>query len=706
MATFKTGGDCPNSEASFFSEMRYDAKSYSCTWGTTTIPDTEGLGSTPVYLQVLNKYNISANLGSQPGGGLLPGMDIHRMDAVSAIKLSLAEALLGGDYWEMYEDCEGGVYFQNVYSQGGAPKTVELDIRACIPTSSKTNQLDMVIVRGYDPPPCRYAGDFRETISNGPGPVNPSSIPNGQFTVDFAEMVGGCHQLLSHHEAVKSFVDPLVEGDGLGFGGQVKNQFWDPKAFESLVTWIVKVGGMESDNADAARASYQFVDTTTWLYRVPEALAFKKLRAGLPPTIACAYDGTSGNVSGGDIVYYEHNFKISNQNYTDRYGTQWPLIVKPSTVVYLGYKITRIVLFPTGNGNNLTYMFVSPVPSLIEQSQGSGWAYTLDDGDDFNMSLFFTSRAVPGSYKDNGEANSFAEIAIAAGSGGDTLIVKVDDGAVYNFDSAPDALPFGTGKGVISTSDGTPYIVADLWVGVTITRPSVIVTTADGSLARTYSDPLTLAYAPVVLYDAPAQLAYAYGGSVIEIGIEQLALSEADNDPTTCQNFDETPLNKMQDRMQGEVLDISLPFCANSSDCAKVASTVFDYQNYGQANTYALTCGPDGEPELGAAVGGYDANLRIQSINYSYNDGSSYTIQVELGPVFSSLGSWNTGSTELATDSQVQREGIIIWSGGDSVNYRVRVQGMGEYNAINSQKMIWRLGERVKVTLYNVPREF
>ena len=53
----------------------------------------------------------------------------------------------------------------------------------------------------------------------------------------------------------------------------------------------------------------------------------------------------------------------------------------------------------------------------------------------------------------------------------------------------------------------------------------------------------------------------------------------------------------------------------------------------------------------------------------------------------------------------MQREARIIWTAGDGANYRVYVQGLGEYNAINALRSVWRVGEQVSVTVYNVPVE-
>ena len=190
---------CLQAEVNFFTSGAYTRPSFSSNWDTLNSPYSIGL--TPVYQDVLNTYNIPASYpNGVPPGGALPGIDIKRMDAIEAIRLSLAEALTAGQWWEIYEDNFGGVYFTNLYDNGSPTKTVNLDVRLCVPSASLQNEVDMVIVRGYDPPPQIYARDFSEfpdVVPGRSGPVNPSSITGNEpvFTVDMSLLVdatGGC----------------------------------------------------------------------------------------------------------------------------------------------------------------------------------------------------------------------------------------------------------------------------------------------------------------------------------------------------------------------------------------------------------------------------------------------------------------------------------------------------------------------------------
>jgi hypothetical protein len=119
-------------------------------------------------------------------------------------------------------------------------------------------------------------------------------------------------------------------------------------------------------------------------------------------------------------------------------------------------------------------------------------------------------------------------------------------------------------------------------------------------------------------------------------------------------------------------------------------------------NTYQLVCGPTSKPKLGQRVDGFEG--RINKINYSYTDASSYTINVTIGPTPSGLKGGNASVWQRRTED-VSREGIVVWSAGDGVNYRVRVQGLGVYPAVNKTLGAYSPGEKVSVTVYNNPVE-
>lgn len=692
MANFITLECNPAGELNFFHSGAYDRPSFSTTWNTRLVPDVDDLGSVPVYQQVLNKFGIPIDLiNGQPPGGFLPGIDIRNMDAIQAIRLSMAEALISRQWWELYEDGSGGVRFLNVFNDGSPGKTVTLDIRLCIPSATKDNEVDMVIVHGYKKPPQRYAGEFRDVIPAGTGPINPPELDMGAplFSVALGYQLSGCVSSQLSTEFTKSYEDPIITNQ---YGPQERNPFYNVKAFENIIAYVSKITGMPTSSDEAARVKYTFNDTTTWYYK-PTFPGFSKVTE-------IVADCSGGIQTGGEIVFYEAEVLFTSPLYTDRYGTFWPAVIRPAEIVYEGYKIidnNGIVNFGGTGPEGSTFVFVNPVPDFIKLTEGSQWIYTIPEGtsNQFKIKMFYQPKTDP-----------LVWDFILGAFGTSNVVVKVADGRVLfgqmlvTLDFASSALNSTSGIGIMGGS-GLGYLVSNLWLGLTIDRPSVTITDPGGQ-AGEYASNFRMEYAPLILFNPPEPIAYKHitEGSVIvdqTVGLE-------DHDPTTCQSFEETPLGIMQDLTTGNTIEVSLPFCQDEDACLAVAQTIFDYQTHGNIQTYVLTCGPDDEPELGAAVSGFGSDLRIESINYSFQDSSAYTIEVTLGPVFSNVGSWNNGAWVPKTED-VERTAIVRYTAGDGVNYRVYVQGLGEFNAINAAKDVWRVGETVSVTVYNIPQE-
>jgi len=702
MAQFKNIVPCPPEDTSFFSNMQQDASSYSRDiWESG--PDTDFKSTLTVYEQVLAAYNISIdNVNGRPVLGKLPGMDINRMSAIDAIKLSLAESLLNGEWWEIVEDSFGGVHFQLVYDNGQPGKVISLNPRLCIPSTEKKNTVDLVAVTGYDHPPERYAKAFKEVVPKGSGVENPIiTIPDGLFTVDFAKMVSpSCHEYIMRTECIKVYNDPLL--DSIAFGGQEVNPFYELEAFESIKGWAIRVTGMPEARGEAPKVEFKFSSPSTWHYRYEGNLNYQKVVDASIDEFACTDGG--GETLGGTVTYYETEIRVNQKKSIDRYGDTWPVLVKPNIITLMGYKIDSFVDFSAFPGGKI-FVFVEPKAQFIRQSEGTDWTWSLVD-EDFVIRPYYQPKVdadwwdyILGAVSGPGVQFEFTNYKRGWNTFGNDEAPGEDSDQQFN-------KPV---KGITQNGTKLGFLVTDYWIGFEVNRPCVVVNTLDGSAARPYCDDLKVEYAPIIVKDDPPEFAYKYrkeegGTEVVKVTAEVQGQYLPDSDPTTCQNFEFTPSNIMQDRMQGNVINITLPFCVDADACAKVAETIFDYQTYEGVQVVSLTCGPEDEPELGAAVLGYDNNLRIESINYSYSDGSSYTIEVTLGPIFSSIGSWNT-TTWAPKVEQVTREARIVWAGGDGVNYRVDVQGLGTYNAINGEQDVWSVGETVQVTVYNLPQE-
>jgi len=60
--------------------------------------------------------------------------------------------------------------------------------------------------------------------------------------------------------------------------------------------------------------------------------------------------------------------RLNNPKYTDRYGGQWPLLVRPNLITYMGYKIASITDFTAFPGGG-SYVFVEPTPVFLKLTE-------------------------------------------------------------------------------------------------------------------------------------------------------------------------------------------------------------------------------------------------------------------------------------------------------------------------------------------------
>jgi hypothetical protein len=109
-------------------------------------------------------------------------------------------------------------------------------------------------------------------------------------------------------------------------------------------------------------------------------------------------------------------------------------------------------------------------------------------------------------------------------------------------------------------------------------------------------------------------------------------------------------------------------------------------------------CGPPtgGVPKVGERYG----DLTINSVSISYNDGSSFNMTIECGPV--SIAGAAAGQLFMGKKSTVQTQGTIIAQKSGAM-FAVSVPVLGTIAAYNMDKYPWDVGDKVDLTIYNVP---
>jgi hypothetical protein len=138
-----------------------------------------------------------------------------------------------------------------------------------------------------------------------------------------------------------------------------------------------------------------------------------------------------------------------------------------------------------------------------------------------------------------------------------------------------------------------------------------------------------------------------------------------------------------------------------------------DYSGF--LKNYSLTFGPEaaGLLKLGQKFvpdnatpdpSGEESPLFINSISYSYQDGSSFQITAEAGPVMAKPQSFGESTWQKRVEN-VTREGIIINNKGDGALYTVEVKGLGRFIGVNMTIDEYKIGDRVSLQINNLPQE-
>ena len=618
-----------------------NASSYSADWPSRDGPADDGSCGSNVAVAVLTAHDIPI-IGDVPAYGRLCGIDINNMPAADAINFSVAENMKAGKFIEVYCNADGFAYFTEIHPN---PPQVTLDIRTCIPTSDINQKVDLVIVRGYDTPPVRSFKDF----------VSLEWLE----TDSLANYVTYCKDFKT--EAWRAYKDPVLE---TSYKDGVEN-LYELEAFESLIGYVI-----DFDGSSEPTIKYSHSGTTI-------------KNVNITTGASSAYGGSievcnEGGLSSASYTGFSHN--LGNFETTDKFGEPWPLFLGVQGVYAVAYEVTSIVTNPgaTGAVQSSIHYNVRNKPKFISLPT-SNWHWELDS----------TGGGVVHIYQQVIENDPLKDV-----------LTTSFTHASYSYEGS-NTLHEGHPGGTFLAHVGGAWLllVQSLWAAVELDRPSFHVNDPAGN-AVNLANALEVSYQPIVVTDRPAPVAYNMGGSS---SLVDHTLDLYDSDPSTTQVVPSSLTGSMawlQTQTGGKTVDISLPF-AGEDDCKEIASVIYNSQNE-NITSYNIVCGPEAEPVLGASVPGFEG--RINRISESFQDSSSYTINVNIGPTFVGPRGWNASVWQRKT-SNVSRQGIISWSAGDGVNYRVSVQGLGVYHAINKTLAAYNPGEKVSCTIYNNPVE-
>ncbi len=683
----------------------------------------------PVTQLVLQTFNIPFNL-NEVLGGKLPGFDIRNQDPSTLLKLSLATELLdppegSAGFAEIELDAFGIARFY----VAGAVAATDLDIRHCIPTSQVVVPADMVVIRGYDPPPERQLRPSFDGLKN-------------KEIMDYKDCAEeSCDESIVSQYATISYDDPQLDQT---YNDDIINSY-ELEAFESLLGYLIDldlpngtdpnlpgfVPGLKITFGDSTK---EYIKVSAQLLNasilggtlVDENGTVTNIESSSLPVSNSALAGSPGAsisavvtsvsprgdkcsvsqtaLAGSDITLSASRFIRKN-----KFGNDESDFIGVVDVVFSGRKVKSLTVSPGGFGvNGLVKTVVRPNKELVSLPQGKNWTFSVDPNTlDVTVNLFsiiedaFTA-FVCGTYRD--------PISATGNSATDTVTFTSDN--LFTSEETTDFTDH-----ICNVGDSLGYRVnksggeARLCIVVERKRPSIdIYDPLGGALAK--AQEVALEYTPIVIVDKPAPIAYASNSTLISIdgtrtlaaeGIIDQADGIVDADPTTVQDLEDSELSILQDNTNGATIDVTLSFCTEP-ECLIIAKNFLSLQNR-TVSTHSMILGPDSDPSLGDFVNLPNGEIGvINDISYSYSDASQYLITVSVGPLYLSAGSFNDAKYQLRTED-VTREGWVIQDGGNGAEYVVRVEGYGEITALLMVLDDVSVGDKVGVRIFNNPVE-
>lgn len=648
-------------------------------------PTVECGDGSSVAVKVLNAYNIPISSDSLHVGGPLENLDIKHMDAMQVIKSSLFdESARENEYFkEPHVNADGEVEFISIPGD-----TADLNIYQTIQTQKYTAETKGVMITGGKPIPVRKPVEWKLIWAD----------EEHVERYDSENMEDNCNATGFASWANVVFTDPHLNTafeDGIDNFYEISR---DGNPYDKLLGYACHMYYGDNRGED-----------TTVNYTKQSKIIVKISGEGEHPNIGTLEKKEEVFTEEGrkcwhatDTPSFENGVEIPIPEYFRyeylRENAPLPIdhFLGVSTIYIVGIELDKCYggpIDPEGEqtpANSRVYVSASDATTkTLKLSEGEHYVIVYDDtGENFKVPYVV--------FADNGRYNDPAKFGTAV------PITVIDEGVLprrdYETGNIATVLPLGGIKG---------FLVQSAHAVVNLDIPSFEINDPKGN-ARLVAEDLKCHLAPIVIADPPPPM--AFNGELID-----QAQGRFDSDPTTEEDLSETEFEQAMDIMEGSgvtmefsylIPEYSEPSKAEGditdveNDIKDLSSKVFDYMNdpSGDLET-TYTCGPNSKPKLGDIT----PNGVINSITYSYNDKSSYTISVNAGARlvggFAELGQ----GLYYKQQESVSYRGTITQDEGNHVVFKVRIDGYGDVYALNCCKEILREGDVVQCTINNNP---
>lgn len=635
-------------------------------------------------VDVLSKFNIPSSINSNIGGNL-ENLDIKAMDTMAVINLSLLETLTDGGFSSSFYEPIVNEYGEVEFVEIGQGSSNLSPIYHEIQSSSYVEDCSGVLIRGGTTLPSWKELNWKQIWDNG---VSKKIYDTTDFRTSCLSENYSTHAVItfdnphlttSYEDGIDNLFDITNPYDKLL--GYVSFIHSENKTLNTRIeyrnTTVIPVLVGNSGNPDMGT----LVDKPTF----DEA-------GTLFNDSTCWSNFTSGDTPADRGIEIELDETL---RFTDKWGTKIDKFVKVEEVMIKGYELAYVVAgaiddgtastSPPSNDNTVAVISVnSTSEGIFKLEEGKHYVISYEDNGGFKSPyIVFAKDARVNEPKNYGKDTNY--IISSYGDLGTLRAGETGTATIY---------PVAENKG---------YIVTEIIAMIQINSPSIEIydpeSSVEHSRAIEIANELEYWIAPIMVYEPDPPV--AYNGTLLD----QTQIAR-DNDPTTAQDFTNTPYElAMDDIRSGSGVELTLPFL-NEEDEDKIANlsgNLYDILNSGNGIETNYVCGPDAEPKLGeqGPSGGV-----INNITYSYTDSGSYTISVNEGSklIKPFSGGGPTGPSPKMASSPGAK-GTVIDSIGNGMFFKVRLDGIGERIAINMADTFIRVGDIVTCTVHNNPVE-
>jgi len=663
-------------------------------------PPIEGKSVAAWIIQDVFNLNLA---GSSDIGSPLPGYDIRNRDAYQMIQLSLAGELLNNKLYECYADEYGNIRFYEI-----GVNHADLDILYAIKGSTLSRSCDLVVVSGYDPPPKKYTGEEFDLLTYA-NSIDYTDIPfySDRYPTIYPEYIVwgdifGPELCDYYKEGYIVYGNPYFDRKNV----LVKQGVYDPKKFESIISFIYKI---DVPFYEAGHTNVNFSNISPKVERLKSfgKLQRKNLITGDKYMPDVCREGSYPDPDKGVLLPKSDD----------------PRFLGVRAVYIYGYKVKLLRLAHYREGDNRMdddVDFIIDVDTTQSEpfalSAGTDYIVTKDPEGSNQYRIVFscevddkyidkfggdvdniearkaTVKISPASIRLRGDITKYADLSAVLDYVAHAKRVDVEgvlaDGktpANSNYAFPVTLFPLGEGR--------TAYAVNRILVVYDWDEPCIHITDDRNIITRENLESVSVKFYPIISKDPPSPIATQN---------KVLDPSEAipDEDVTTVEDLQSTEYNRVLSSLEAGDIKLTLPFIDNGEDCLKVAQFIKSLQDK-TAENVSYVCSPESNPRLGDIVEG---DLVINSITYSYQDSNSYFINVQAGPIWKGMSSWETSLYKNKTE-QVQLPGKVLSVHEDNSKCYVLLDKLGLMECINQTKEILQKGDRVNVTVYNNPVE-